>query len=71
MISNKNAKISTSKQVRTKYIARNQKQLNSMYLINVIQNRFITMTMVTKYKRMHPSYCNLGNGNWNKVKRKK
>ena len=71
MISNKNAKISTSKPVRTKYIARNQKQLNSMYLINVIQNRFITMTMVTKYKRMHPPYCNLGNGNWNKVKRKK
>ena len=42
-----------------------------MYLINVIQNGFITMTMVTKYKRMHPPYCNLGNGNWNKVKRKK
>ena len=28
--------------------------------------------MLTKYKRMHPpSYYNLGNGNWNKVKIKK
>ena len=41
-----------------------------MYLINVIQNRY--MTMVAKYKRMHPpSYYNLGNGNWKKVTRKK